>query len=109
MAHVHDGGSASDEFAIRLIVSPPVLRIWLAGELDSASTTGLKHIVDPGPSVGTVIVDLADLTFCDIRGLRALTEFRAEQMHRNRHFAFVHTQSKMQRLMELAGVSRRVT
>ena len=109
MAHVHDGGFTSDELPIRLIVSPPVLLVCLAGELESESTTGLTRIADPGPSVETVIVDLADLTFCDIRGLRALTEFRAEHLRRNRHFAFVHTQPNMQRLMELAGVSRRIT
>ena len=106
MAHVQRV-LASDEPTIRVILRPPVLLVLLSGELDLTNTTALKRIAEPGPSVETVLVDLADLTFCDIAGFRALTEFRGEHLRRHRHFAFVHIPPTVQRLVKVAGVSGR--
>ncbi len=67
--------------SLRVIVdaTPPVLRIELWGELDIATVGSLDRpdVLAAGDAwVHAVVIDLAELRFCDVAGLRALMRLR---------------------------------
>lgn len=70
-------GAKGIGFAIREVWAPPRVWLYLTGELDAAGTDALSRCAQGlrvvRPSAQQVTVDLHDLTFVDLVGLRALT------------------------------------
>lgn len=56
----------------------------------------------------TVLVDLGELTFCDVTGLRALLAFRRVHEEQGRSVTVVRTNRRVLRLMRLCGDTDRL-
>jgi anti-anti-sigma factor len=92
-----------------LVANPPCLCLSVRGELDLATAAELP--TDDFPSrrdLTTVLVDLGDLTFCDVTGLRALLAFSRRHEALGRSVAVVRATPFMWRLMRLCGVDDRL-
>jgi len=92
-----------------LVISPPCLCLSLRGELDLSSAGDV-----PGDDFSsrrdltTVLVDLGELSFCDVIGLRALLAFSRIHAAQGRSVEVVRATPFMWRLMRLCGVTERL-
>jgi anti-anti-sigma regulatory factor len=60
------------------------------------------------PDLTTVLVDLRELTFCDVAGLTALLAFSGIHQAQGRSVAVVRATPLMRRLMRLCGITDRL-
>lgn len=86
-------------------VEPPHLNVRLEGELDLACADLVEAVTQVEMAdVHSVTVDLSGLEFTDLAGLRALLQFRDQQLDNSREIRFVEPQRVVRRVFELAGV-----
>ncbi|WP_192809672.1 STAS domain-containing protein [Actinomadura rudentiformis] len=100
-----------DEAGMTLDRSPGHLLITLRGELDIASTPGLRGplyaaLRDTGPHV---VIDLSGVTFCDVAGLALLVGARRRTASRDISIVLAAPRPQMERLLTLTGLGRAFT
>ena len=80
--------------------------IRVEGELDLSCEDGFRaEIVRIAASQpGTVVVDLRDLTFIDVRGLRILLELEAASRRNDFELTLVHADRQVQTVMRITGL-----
>lgn len=94
---------------VSLIPEPPCLFLSLRGELDLGSVRDVpREDYSSRPDLTMVLVDLGELTFCDLTGLRALLTFRRIHEAQDRSVAVVRATSSVWRLMRLCGITDRL-
>lgn len=94
---------------VSLVPESPILFLALRGELDLSSVEDVPRDAYAGrPDLTTVLVDLGELAFCDVTGLRALVEFRREQEAQGRTISIVRANPFIWRLLRLCGLTDRL-
>ena len=92
-----------------LVPESPCLFLALSGELDLSSAEEVPlDDYSSRPDLTTVLVDLGELRFCDLAGLRALVNFRRIHETQGRDVAVVRASSFIWRFMHLCGVTDRL-
>ena len=85
-------------------VEPPDLRVSLEGEIDFACSDLLQAFMEVDlAGVTTVIVDLSRLEFTDVAGMRAMMQFRADQLAAQRSVQLISARPAVRRVFTLCG------
>jgi anti-sigma B factor antagonist len=94
---------------VSLVTEAPCLFLGLRGELDLCSATEVpRDEYSSRQDLTTVLVDLGELTFCDITGLRALLIFARNHQAQGRSVVIVRATPFMWRLLRLCGITDRL-
>jgi anti-sigma B factor antagonist len=92
-----------------LVPEPPCLFLDLRGELDLSCVDQVpRDEYAARPDLTTVVIDLGELTFCDLAGLRALLAFGRTHEAQGRTVSVVRATPVVRRLMRLCGVDDRL-
>ena len=92
-----------------LVPEAPCLFLALGGELDLSSAGEVpRDDYASRPDLTMVLVDLGELRFCDLAGLRALVSFRRIHEAQGREVAVVRASSFVWRFLQLCGVTDRL-
>lgn len=73
------------------------------GDIDMASAAGLRRELLAGVELGPVVLDAANVAFCDSAGLGALAEARQAARTRGTYFRLAALSAPVVRVLELAG------
>ncbi len=87
------------------------VRVRLGGELDIATAPRAEeelHQAEEDAGSGTVVIDLAGLTFMDSTGLRLLVAADARAHAHGRRLAIVRGPEAVQRVIELTGLDAKL-
>lgn len=99
--HVHDGIEVSESG------SSLVLRI--VGDLDSETLTSIEPAVMVALASGSsVVLDVADVTFCDSHGLGLFIAAAAKARAQGTHFAVRGLRAPIRHLFEITGLSQEI-
>jgi len=99
-----------EQLTIAISLGPDRARIFLRGELDLATTPLLHKDVDNlvagnGQHRSLVLIDLAELSFCDSSGLRALLQIN-DRCHRvGTNLRLTNVPANIHRVFELTGTT----
>jgi anti-anti-sigma factor len=94
---------------VSLALESPCLFLDLRGELDLANIHEVPlDAYASRPDLTTVLVDLGELTFCDLSGLRALLNFRRIHEAQGRSVVVVRATPFVWRLMRLCEITDRL-
>jgi anti-anti-sigma factor len=77
--------------------------VRVLGDLDLATADQLSAVLLPLVERGTVVVDAAEITFCDSAGLRMILLANHEARRRDTGFRLVAPSESLVRVLELAG------
>lgn len=89
-----------------LVPEAPCLFLDLRGELDLSCIDQVPlDQYAARPDLTTVVIDLGELTFCDLTGLRALLGFARIHEAQGRSVAVVRATPVVRKLMRLCGVT----
>jgi anti-anti-sigma factor len=92
-----------------LVEESPCLFLDLRGELDLSSVQDIpRDDFASRPDLTTVLIDLGELEFCDLTGLRALLAFCRLHEAQGRTVEVVRTSAAVRRLMQLCWVTERL-
>ncbi|HEU4515149.1 MAG TPA: STAS domain-containing protein [Nocardioidaceae bacterium] len=106
---MHEQSQRPSLLKVSLVPEPPCLFLDLRGELDLCSVKELpRDAYSSRPDLTTVLVDLGELTFCDLSGLRALLTFRRVHEAQGRAVVVVRANPFTRRLMALCGITDRL-
>ncbi len=106
---MHESSMRPSLLKVSLFVEPPCLFLDLRGELDLCSVSELpREDFSSRPDLDTVLVDLGELTFCDLTGLRALLTFRRIHQAQGRTVVVVTATPFIWRLMRMCGLTDRL-
>jgi anti-anti-sigma factor len=106
---MHELSERPSLFEFSLVPEPPCLILDLRGELDLCSARQMpQDAYSYRRDLTTVLVDLGDLTFCDVAGLRALLTFGGIHEAQCRSVFVVRANPFIWRLMRLCGVTNRL-
>ena len=106
---MHEPSQQPSLLKASLVVEPPCLFLDLRGELDLCSVNELpREDFSSRPDLDTVLVDLGELTFCDLTGLRALFTFRRIHQAQGRTVVVVNATPFIWRLMRMCGITDRL-
>lgn len=85
-------------------------RVEAQGELDAASADELRRAVDRASDgrAPVVLLDLRQVTFCDVAGLRAVIGAEEQAAHQGRHVQ-VRPSDPMRRVLDLTGLTHRLS
>ncbi|MGZ8744141.1 MAG: STAS domain-containing protein [Nocardioides sp.] len=98
--------SESTLLTASLVPEPPCLFLDLRGELDLSSAHEVPlDEYSSRPDLPTVLIDVGELTFCDVAGLRALLAFCRIHAAQGRSVVVVRANPTFRRLMCLCGVT----
>lgn len=97
-------------FAMRVEADQGEVTVVVAGQLDLSSTPRLDQLlndlaVDGAPDVS---LDLTQVTFCDVQGVRALLKATETMRARGRRLVLRHTPASLRRLIGLLGLDSRL-
>jgi anti-anti-sigma regulatory factor len=85
--------------------SPPV--VLIAGEIDRSRYSGLVRTLEGLTDEGDVHVNLAEVVFCDLPGLRAILRLartgRADEGHGGRRLVLHDVPPHLRRVLEILG------
>lgn len=81
----------------------------LRGELDIATSVVLEEELGKLTGTEDIIVDLSELGFIDSSGIGLLVRANERAVAQKRRFALVNGQGQVRRLLELTGISERLT
>lgn len=76
----------------------------LAGDLDGDTCAELEAALGAAASTGSLVVDLAGLTFIDSSGITALVEAREACIGRDGAFSLRATTPSVRRVLEITGL-----
>lgn len=103
---MHDRSQRPSLLKVSLVPDTPYLFLALCGELDLSSVNEVpRDDYSSRPDLTTVLVDLGELTFCDVTGLRALRTFRRIHEAQGRSVAVVRANPFIWRMMRLCGMT----
>ncbi|MGH3329718.1 MAG: STAS domain-containing protein [Nocardioidaceae bacterium] len=106
---MHQPSQRPSLLKVSLVPEPPCLFLDLRGELDLCSVEEMpRDEYSSRRDLTTVLVDLGELTFCDLTGLRALLTFRRIHEEQGRSVAVVRANPRIWRLMRLCEISDRL-
>jgi anti-anti-sigma factor len=106
---MHEPSEQPSLLKVSLVPEPPCLFLDLRGELDLCSVKEVpRDQYASRRDLTTVLVDLGELTFCDLTGLRALLTFRRIHEAQGRSVAVVRANPFIWRLMRLCGITDRL-
>ena len=92
-----------------LVPESPCLFLDMRGELDLSCLDQVPlEAYRDRPDLTTVVIDLGELTFCDLTGLRALLAFARIHEAQGRSVAVVRARPIVRKLMRLCGVTDRL-
>jgi anti-anti-sigma factor len=91
-------------FGIRLTVGGDALRVSVSGEVDLSVADELSHVLDGLPPQDHVVIDFADVTFCDSSGIRAMIELRNFQFAAGHTLSLVNTRAEVRHVFALSGL-----
>jgi anti-sigma B factor antagonist len=77
--------------------------VHVTGDIDLASADRLRDALLPLVKRGTVVVDGAEVTFCDSAGLRVILLANHEAREAHTAFRLVAPSEPLNRVLELAG------
>jgi len=103
--------SIEQQLTIAISIGPDRARVFLRGELDLATGPLLHQHIDDlvtgnGQRHSVVFIDLAEVTFCDSSGLRALLQI-VDRCHRlDTNLRLTNVPANIQRVFELTGTTR---
>lgn len=85
---------------------PASWRVIVAGELDAATAPGLGDLLQPlvGQPNASVVVNLADVTFMDSSGLRALVRAANSARDGGGSLVLARASGAVTRLLEVTGL-----
>ncbi|HLN77338.1 MAG TPA: STAS domain-containing protein [Nocardioidaceae bacterium] len=94
---------------VSLVPEAPCLFLGLRGELDLCSVKEVpRDEYSSRRDLTTVLVDLGELAFCDLTGLRALLTFARIHQAQGRSVVIVRATPFMWRLLRLCGITDRL-
>jgi anti-sigma B factor antagonist len=97
----------SSPLDIAIVRAASVVTVNVAGDLDIATGRSLADqvgaVMADGPP-GELILNVAELRFCDSAGINALVRLRKLADQHGWRFAMVHPQSQVRRVLELTGL-----
>ena len=94
---------------VSLVPEAPCLFLGLRGELDLCSVKEVpRDEYSSRRDLTVVLVDLGELTFCDLTGLRALLRFARIHQAQGRSVVIVRATPFMWRLLRLCGITDRL-
>ena len=106
---MHEPSQRPSLLLFSLVPEAPCLFVNICGELDLCGAQDMpQDEYCSRPDLTTVLVDLGELTFCDVTGLRALLAFRAMHEAQGRSVSVVRASPFLWRLMRLCGVTDRL-
>ena len=107
---MHKSSQRPSLLKVSLVPEAPCLFLDLRGELDLCSVEELPRDDEYSSrrDLTTVLVDLGELTFCDLTGLRALLTFARIHQAQGRSVVVVRATPFMWRLLRLCGVTDRL-
>ncbi len=96
-----------DSFAVDAEVAPPRATLVLKGELDLASSPLLeKEIAElPWPDLDELVIDLAEVTFIDSKGLSVLIRASQQAATAGLEFSVVRVPEQPRKLFTITGVT----
>lgn len=99
-------GSADDLFTVKTSARPDQVRMTLRGSLDLATTGQLEAAVESArPLSAPLVMDLADVTFVDSTGLRALLAARQHSLSdTGAPLALSRVTPAVRKLLDLSGL-----
>jgi anti-sigma B factor antagonist len=77
--------------------------VHVKGDIDLASADGLREVLLPLVERGAVVVDAAEVTFCDSAGLRVILLANHRARERRTAFRLVAPSEPLTRVLDLAG------
>lgn len=99
--HVHDGIEVSESG------SSLVLRI--VGDVDAETLTSIEPAVMVAVASGSsVVLDVADVTFCDSHGLGLFIAAATKARAQGTHFAVRGLRAPIRHLFEITGLSQEI-
>ena len=99
----------SDLLKVTLAIEAPCMFLDLRGELDLCTIKDVpRDAYTSRRDLTTVLVDLGELTFCDLTGLRTLLTFRRIHEAQGRSVVVVRATPFVWRLMRLCGINDRL-
>ena len=106
---MYQQSSAPNLLKASLVPEPPCLFLDLRGELDLSSVNEVPlEEYSSRSDLPAVLIDLGELTFCDVAGLRALLAFARIHQAQGRLVAVVRANPAFWRLIRLCGVTERL-
>jgi anti-sigma B factor antagonist len=101
---------ARDQLTIAISLGPDRARVYLRGELDLATAPLLHQHLDDllagnGQHRSLVLIDLADLTFCDSSGLRVLLHILDRCQRVGTNLRLTNVPANIHRVFELTGTT----
>lgn len=98
-----------DILNVSMVSEAPCLFLELRGELDLCSAQEVpRDEYAAHRDLTTVLVDLGELRFCDLTGLRALLNFARIHQAQGRSVVVVRATPFMWRLLRLCGITERL-
>jgi anti-anti-sigma factor len=106
---MYEPSEQSSLVKVSLVADPPFLFLDVGGELDLCSIKQIPREAYPArPDLRAVLVDLGEVSFCDLTGLRALLAFRRIHEAQGRSVEVVRASPFVWKVMRLCGVSDRL-
>lgn len=93
-----------DGFEFDVRQEPPDLRVRLYGALDLATAQSLEIPETELGALTTLVVDLAELKFCDLAGLQVLHRLCQSQSAAGRRVRMIHARPTLLKLARLSGL-----
>ena len=101
--------SVPSHFRVKISQHGRATVLAASGELDLASGPALEQELERAQAAELIIVDLRSLQFIDSTGLSVLIKADHRAQAAGRRFALVNGGSQVQRLLNLTGVTDRLT
>jgi anti-anti-sigma factor len=106
---MYESPQQPDLLKASLIIESPCLFLDLSGELDLCTAKDVpREAYASRRDLTDVLIDLGELTFCDLSGLRALMTFRRIHEAQGRSVVVVRATPFVWRLMRLCGLTDRL-
>jgi anti-anti-sigma factor len=95
---------------VRIRYTPTLPVVRLAGELDMSSVhllaDALASIAAANCPAPLVVLDLTDITFCDISGLQGIEDGGATMAAAGKELLLYHPPRRITKLIEMTGIAR---
>jgi len=109
MVHVDEDGLRGEIGPLLAVVVPDTVRtdMQLIGELDMATDSVLGTLIEQQIATGhlNVRIDVSELSFCDVRGLRALLQASRRLAEADGQLTLTRPRPLLSRIATLCGIA----